>query len=169
MSGKLQRRRKRLRLADTSLVDALLGILPAGCSVIDIGAGTGRYVEALRLQGFLAGGIDGTPEINSLSNGLVFWADLTNADTCRPFVRCADWGIFLEVGEHVPQEYEKALLDNVSSMPRVGLIASWAQPGQRGSGHVNNRPREYVTTQFENRGWIMDTDNQLHNLAVFRR
>ena len=37
-----------------------------------------------------------------------------------------------------------------------GLIISWALPGQKGNGHINNHHSEYVTELFEGLGYTFD-------------
>jgi hypothetical protein len=141
---------------DVSLLEAVVAVIPPRCSVLDIGAGPGQYVRLLRLLGYDAGGLDGSAGIEEMSGGVVRWADLT-AD-CGLFFNSCDWGLFVEVGEHVPPEHEQALIDNVAAIPRTGLLVQWALPGQSGCGHFNCRPADYVREQFEIRGWKEDED-----------
>jgi len=93
----------------------------------------------------------------------------------------ADWALCLEVGEHIPQEYEQAFLDNVAHFGREGVVMSWAAPGQPGAGHVNCRDQMWVMGQMMDRGYQADVEatNTLRdaatlpyfkeNLIVFRR
>ena len=51
----------------------------------------------------------------------------------------ADWVLSLEVGEHVPSNYEQAMLiRNLHHHNRKGVILSWSVIGQGGHSHVNN-------------------------------
>ena len=135
--------------------ERLAAVIPVGSSVIDIGASIGAIVKELKDLGYESMGIDGTPGIEQLTDGLVQWADLTG--DCSRFHGIADWATFIEVGEHVPQEFEQQLIDNVSKIPRKGLIASWASPGQQFRGyHINSRTIEYVQGEFTRRGWVID-------------
>jgi hypothetical protein len=153
-----------------------VSILPSKASVVDIGAGTGRLVKHLRERGFNIVGLDGTPGIETVSEGMVMECDLTG--DCSKFKSYADWGLFFEVGEHVPVEYEQKLIDNVSSIPREGLIFSWAIPGKKGFGHCNCRPVEYVVSEFAKRGWKIDESatrlvgasrNRARSMTVLRK
>ena len=106
-------------------------------SVLDIGAGSGRYVDALRGAGIDASGIDG-PSAARLSGGLVRGHDLTEPiEPCKQHT----WVISLEVAEHIPPEHEDMFLRNINCSVGLGLVLSWAPPGQVGSGHVNMRDR----------------------------
>ncbi len=149
-----QRSRKRRKQVDQSLLSAITCVMPPGCTIIDIGAGGGMYVAALRELGYTARGVDGTPGVEKLSGGLVDQVNLTG--DCKDWYGVSDWGLFLEVGEHVPRELERRLLDEVSRMPALGLIVSWGSPGQRGFRHVNCRKPEHVAAGFAGRGWSFD-------------
>lgn len=152
-SRRYQRRRRNRKLY---YLDAVVAVVPNGKGIIDLGASVGYYVSALRDAGYEAVGLDGTPNIERLSRGLVRWADL--ATDCSKHHGAADWAMFLEVGEHIPVKLEGRLFDEVSRIPTGGLIVSWAVPGQRGRGHVNCRSPEYVAAEFVKRGWKLDDE-----------
>lgn len=142
----------------TRLLIVVTSIVPPGKSVVDIGAGPGYYVRALRDRGYRAIGLEGMEGVHEVSGGLVREVDLV--DDCSEFHGAADWGLFCDVGEHVPKKFERTLIDNVSRIPTEGLIVTWAVPGRegraRGSPHVNCRTPEYVAGEFGRRGWRMD-------------
>ena len=64
-----------------------------------------------------------------------------------------DATICLEVGEHIEQEHESIVLDNIANSASKKIIMSWAIPGQGGFGHVNCKPNDYIIAQMEARGW----------------
>lgn len=137
------------------LLVAFQRVLSKEKSVVDLGAGPGRYVRALRNSGYKkVVGIDATEGIEDVSQGLVFRQDLTG--DCIEIFGAWDWGLFIDVGEHIPLEQEQQLIYNVSSIVRKGLIVSWGLPGTRGRGHVNCRTSEYIASQFTRRGWFVD-------------
>lgn len=132
------------------LMRAFLEIIPVGATVYDIGSGPGHYVRAMRDGGLIAIGIDGTHGISEISAGLVLERRLDERLSNAPR---ADWGVCIEVGEHIaPGAACEAFLDNLSSLCEDGLIVTWAVPGQRGVGHVNCQPPEWVVEQIEKRG-----------------
>ena len=153
----LQSRRSRVRRTrgpNESLLKAIVATVPIDKLVMDIGAGNGTYVQALRKLGYKITGVDGTSGIHELTGGLVRHADLTG--NCRHLFDSTDWGLCIEVGEHVPKELEQRFIDAVGGIPFEGLIITWASPGQRGSGHVNCRTPVYVAAEFARRGWRVD-------------
>ena len=136
-------------------LDAVTVTIPVDKSIIDIGGGFGQHVRFLRKLGYDAYGIDGTEGIDVLTDG-----DVRHFDLSLPGVggyrNSADWGLFIEVGEHIPAKYEDIVFDNVSAMPREGLIVSWAPQEARGVDHVNCHEIEYVIERFWERGWLLD-------------
>ncbi|XP_069194699.1 uncharacterized protein [Procambarus clarkii] len=80
-------------------------------------------------------------------------ADLSSAATLGgPF----DWVMSLEVGEHIPESGEKNFLDNLVKHACVGVVVSWAVPGQEGHSHVNCRSNDYVRREMATRGLESD-------------
>ena len=119
-----------------------------GGPVMDIGAGTGCYVQALRDVGVGAGGIDTTPY--PLRPDCVRVADLFEYRSRSPVVLC------LEVAEHISSEHNpeivQVLWDSVT--PGGTVIFSAAQPGQGGVGHINCQTPEYWRQLSYNAGFV---------------
>lgn len=145
-----QGRRQRV---DRRLLNAVAAVVPLGATVLDIGCGIGCLVRGLRDRGYEAYGVDGTPGIAALTDGLVNELDLTGpAGYCRQIA----WGVCTEVGEHIPREFEGRLFDNLAKLVTVGLILTWADEGSRGYGHVNCRTPIYVASELARRGLYVD-------------
>lgn len=138
---------------DQRLWNAIVATIPIGDSVIDLGAGTGAIVSALRARGNPSFGVDGIDGIESISGGLVRQADLTRL---IPRTKPADWVLCIEVGEHVPAHLEKQLFGNIARLCTKGAFVTWAVPGQRGLGHVNFRTPEYIAWHLAARGLPTD-------------
>lgn len=129
-------------------------------SVIDIGCGDGFYTRYLKDYGIDCEGYDGNPFTKELTNGICDVVDfsLPNANERTKF-RTYDWVLSLEVGEHIPKEFEQIFLDNIISfLPKV-IILSWSIPEYGGDGHVNSRPNEYIITEIEKRNYTFDVDS----------
>ena len=129
-----------------------------GVSVVDVGAGLGRYATVLRnpnLNGprFYAA-YDGSSNIERVTNGVVKHVDLT-----RPLdepLGVFDWALCLEVAEHVPAEHSDAFLDKLDAVNTQGVVLSWAPPGQGGHFHVNEQPPEHAIARMAARGYAVD-------------
>lgn len=141
-----------------SFVQAITAIVPTTDGIIDIGAGSGGVVYSLRLSGFNIVGIDGSEGVEKLSGGLVKQVDLVSSD-CRELFGMFDWGLFMEVGEHIPKEYEGDVVRKVASIPRKGLIISWSSWNTFYPGHVNLRDESYVVGLFQQHDWSLDEES----------
>lgn len=111
-----------------------------GKQVIDFGCGLGTYSSHLLNQGFnLVIGIEGS--IGECSPDFIKKWDLSlriqDMDQYLELKENSYNSICLEVGEHIPSNYETTFLDNLSSLTQNKIILSWAIRGQGGHGHVN--------------------------------
>lgn len=128
------------RILDNGLCKALCERLQ-NRSVVDFGCGGGQYVKAMRLKGIDIVGFDGNPETPNITDGMCQVLDLA-----APFDLGRQWDVVLclEVLEHIPKQFERIALENITKACRQTLIASWAPPGQGGHGHFNERSRAYI-------------------------
>jgi Methyltransferase domain len=127
-----------------------LSLLLSGKSICDFGCGLGKYVNWLRVQGFECDGFDGNPNTPTLTGGVC-----RSLNLAKPvqLVKKYDSAICLEVGEHIPKEFESIFLDNLTRHAKDTIVLSWAIPGQEGDGHVNCRPNSYIIYQLWRRGF----------------
>ena len=133
----------------------LAGAIAETCremTISDFGAGIGFYVNYLRAVGCWAIGYDGTPDISDQTDGVVQYADLSKP-AMLPITNAV---ISIEVGEHIPQQYESAFIDNLCRHATNVIIVSWARIGQRGRNHVNCQNPETLIPKFEERLWALD-------------
>ncbi len=141
----------------------------------DLGAGSGAYVAALNAAGIVCRGFDGNPKTADIPDCEV--ADLSLPLDLGKF----DWVLSLEVGEHIPAEYESTFLHNLDRHNNEGIALSWAVPGRPGRGHVNCRDNGYIKARLADLGYSNDlaAESTLRNqselwwfrntLMVFRR
>lgn len=134
--------------------------------VIDFGAGTGFYSGYLQDIGFQAIPIEGNKTtIIDAVNGI-------EKDLSKPFeLFMFHNSICLEVGEHIPAEFEQVFIDNLANNTKDKLILSWAVPGQDGYFHVNCKPNEWVIEQFEKRGfkYLLEATESARSVIEQRR
>jgi len=158
---------------DRGLASALIEFI-GGHTVIDFGCGLGANVEAI---GPNARGYDGNPHTPLIAGDRCEVLDLAVPVLVEP----ADWVLSLEVGEHIPAEFQDAFIGNLHTHNRLGIVISWAVPGQGGCGHVNCRDNGYVRGIFHELGYTSDYGAQTqlraaasmvwfkNTLMVFRR
>ena len=142
---------------DQKVSNALLSMVKRlGTSkTYDFGCGPGKYVQNFRQNGIETTGYDGNPVTSRIPNCAV--QDLT-ADFQLPPV---DFLLCLEVCEHVPKEYEDALLKTIDRHVSPGgvLVLSWAVVGQGGLGHVNCQNNDYVINKFQSMGYSFNSSD----------
>lgn len=144
---------------DYPLADALREFV-GNHTVIDFGCGSGANVDTI---GPNARGYDGNPHTPLLAGDRCEVLDLAVPVHVEP----ADWVLSLEVGEHIPAEFEDAFIGNLHTHNRLGVVISWAVPGQGGCGHVNCRDNAHVRGIFHELGYTSDygAQKQLRDAA----
>jgi 2-polyprenyl-3-methyl-5-hydroxy-6-metoxy-1,4-benzoquinol methylase len=108
-------------------------------SIIDFGCGMGTYIKHFRENGIDADGIDGNPETEKLTEGRGKVYDLSKPIELK---KSYDWVMSLEVGEHLPKQFESQFIENIHKNNNNGVILSWAIKGQGGYGHFNEQNNE---------------------------
>jgi cyclopropane fatty-acyl-phospholipid synthase-like methyltransferase len=134
-------------------------------SVVDLGCGMGTYVKTFLKNNINAKGFDGNPYTNALTNYLCDTLDLSVPIV---FPTQFDWVLSLEVGEHLPKEYEDIFINNLHVNNKHGIIVSWAVKGQGGIGHFNEQNNDYIKDKITSLGYIsdIDTENKLRNVST---
>jgi SAM-dependent methyltransferase len=119
--------------------------------IYDLGCGVGDYLNDLQKQGFTnLIGVEGDP-INKHKNIQVEKGNLTEP---LKFVNKGNV-ISLEVGEHIPREYQDIFIENVTNLCDNFLIVSWAVRGQGGYGHVNELNNDEILPLFLKKGFVL--------------
>lgn len=131
---------------DESLCRAIIDIYSG--NIADVGCGDGRYADYLNRNGFYCIGYDGSP----LTKKPNIVKDFSTAQDIGKW----DIVLSLEVGEHIPVEFEQVFIDNLCNATDNYIILSWAIPGQDGDGHVNCRMNEYIIGELWKRRFMYD-------------
>lgn len=123
-------------------------------SIADYGAGLGGFGMFLKQQGIPeVHCYDADPIVVKTSGGLCQTVDLGKEQPSLPKV---DLAMTLEVGEHIPKEFEQSFLNNLAEAGTKAVVVSWAHPGQGGTRHVNEQPQWYIADQLRQRGYALD-------------
>lgn len=138
---------------DESLCVELFNYLN-GNTVVDLGCGSGDYSKYFKENGIICDCFDGNPFTPSISNGLCNVLDLSKDIDIGKY----DYVLCLEVGEHIPAEYEKTLINNIHKTNNKGIVLSWGVEGQPGNGHINCRNNDYIRFIFYNLGYESNVD-----------
>jgi tryptophanyl-tRNA synthetase len=72
-----------------------------------------------------------------------------------------DLVISIEVGEHIPKDFEQTFIDNITKSATKNIILSWAIVGQGGNGHINCQNNDYIISEVTKRGWNFEAETTL--------
>jgi SAM-dependent methyltransferase len=134
-------------------------VFSAAQSYADIGCGSGAFAaEALRL---------GKTVVACEHSPVGRRAALRQGVDCRPFDllhdppaqlgRAFDLAYCFEVAEHLPPALGDKLVAFVAAQSRT-VVFTAAQPGQGGTGHINEQPRSHWIKRFERHGFSYRPD-----------
>jgi len=121
---------------------------------LELGAGLGQYSRALQASGIFTSCYDGNPNSQELTSGHCGVLDLSKPIAITKHA----WVLSLEVGEHIPRQFEKVFIDNLDRGNEKGIVLSWAVEGQVGTGHVNNRNNTYIRDLMTIKGYSSDME-----------
>jgi len=132
-------------------------------TVVDLGCGLGSYVTNLRKKGITIDGFDGNPDTPKLNE----FCKVLDLSKSIIFENPYDWVMCLEVGEHLPEQFEDILINNLHNNNKKGIILSWAVEGQAGDGHVNCRNNDYIKSKFLKLNYTNDItlENEMRNVT----
>jgi len=119
--------------------------------VIDMGCGLGNYLAHLQGNGFKKlVGVEG-----SKSKASVF-QNIINKDLSAPFDITKNYAgnvVSLEVGEHIPKDFQSVYVENLARHCTGFLIMSWATRNQPGLSHINCLDNYEVISAVEDAGF----------------
>lgn len=132
------------------LLISTFDLVPGASSIIDIGCGQGHYLEDFARRGYRdLTGVEGSSWAVSHAVHTIYQLDLRIPPDTYKHRR--DLALCIEVAEHIEAEYADSLVDHVTRGRAVAFTA--ARPGQGGTCHVNEQPKEYWVERFAARGY----------------
>jgi hypothetical protein len=130
---------------DAFLAAAIIKYFSSIKSVVDIGCGNGRYTVNFLNHEISCKGFDGSPLTPELTGGLCEVMDFSKPVDIGQF----EMVLSLEVGEHIPAEYEQIFIWNLCYASNKFILLSWAVEGQYGIGHINCRNNNYIIGELD--------------------
>jgi SAM-dependent methyltransferase len=132
------------------VIGAVLDVFPHLNFFVDVGSGSGAFSAELLRRSKRVVALEHSPSGRRIA--------VSHGVDCRPFNLTnsppakvdehPDAVICFEVGEHLSEELGASLVRYITQF-RAPVVYSAAQPGQGGTGHVNEQRREYWIRQFE--------------------
>jgi hypothetical protein len=145
---------------DEKLCDKLIKFLLINNikTCVDLGCGMGDYTKNMLNNNIQCDAYDGNPYTPILTGGIGKVLDFSNNFDLNKTYDCV---LSLEVGEHIPKEYEQIFIDNLTKHSNKLLIISWAIIGQGGDGHVNCQNNKYIINEIEKRRFKYDLESSI--------
>ena len=128
--------------------------------VLDVGCGTGQWLDEYRKYDVLTKGIEGSANAfiemsEETKNNVLKW-DLR--DKIEKEDNNIDFVQSFEVAEHIEEEYADIFIHHlIKDDPDIVLFTA-AHPGQQGHQHVNCKNREYWEVKMKNNGYLFEQD-----------
>lgn len=153
-----------------AVVSSILQVVSPIDSVLDVGAGSGAFAAEFTRRGVVAVAIEHSATGRKLA--------IKQGVDARPFDLMATPPAVLdrtfalaycfEVAEHLPPPLaEKLVAFTAKASPMV--IWTAAHPGQGGTGHINEQPREHWIALFQKYGHQHDVATSQALVAAFRQ
>jgi 2-polyprenyl-3-methyl-5-hydroxy-6-metoxy-1,4-benzoquinol methylase len=140
-------------------------------SVVDLGAGGGKYSEFFEAAFDYVRAYDGTPAVAEITNDRVHFLNLGNAievgsasshevspgsnagssssSSSNPQLLKYDVTFCIEVAEHLPESMEATFIANLGAITKHFLVISWSP--HREDKHLNPKTQEDVISSFHAR------------------
>ena len=139
------------------VTSVILKSFPLAEAVLDVGCGTGVFTAEFARRGCRAVGLERSPHGRKLA--FRQQVDCRDFDLTRvppaEVPEKFDLVYCFEVAEHLPTELGEKLVDYLCGF-NSPVVFSAAQPGQGGTGHVNEQPPTYWVQRFEERGFRLE-------------
>ena len=124
-------------------------------SILDLGCGPGEYASKFIKENFYCECYDGNPNTPQISKNLCKVLDVSSPIDLGNQYDCV---LSLEVGEHIPEQYESVFIDNIVRHSRNLIIISWATIWLGGYGHFNERANDYIENLFSRKRFYRDKE-----------
>lgn len=135
------------------IVPLILKLVPPVRSVVDVGGGTGAWLQAFQRSGVETLQLYDAPEVASglLINPACFQP--VDLNETLPAPGRFDLALCVECAEHLRADRALPLVKWLTGAADV-VVFSAAIPGQPGKGHINAQPLEYWQNLFRQCGYI---------------
>ncbi len=140
-------------------------LFPEVKSVLDVGCASGWYAAKFKSLGLDVIGVEYSAKLRGKAarRGVTVYPFNVSIPTHPPPERPFDLAMSLEVAEHVPPQFADMFTGYFKGLCKR-IVFTAAHPGQRGTSHINEQPREYWIEKFKRNGFDLD-EQSTHDLA----
>jgi SAM-dependent methyltransferase len=141
------------------VIRTFTSIFPNASRYVDVGAGTGAFAAEAQRAGRQVLACEHSPKGRKVAarQGVDCRAfDLMKEPPAQLEGRF-DLAYCFEVAEHLPPQLGQRLVRYLAELAPL-VIFTAAQPGQGGTGHINEQPKNYWVEQFQKAGMRHDAD-----------
>ncbi len=126
-------------------------------NIIDFGCAIGAHLEPFHEHNIDIQGVEGAQK--AIDYAVVPEEYITQHDLREPYntESTYDLAISFEVAEHISKKYDGVFIDSITRSSDCVVITA-APPGQKGTHHVNLKPRSYWISKFRQRGFDYKSD-----------
>lgn len=123
-------------------------------SVVDFGCASGYYLEGFAEAGATVKGYEylyenSEPFMPSTVKPYIEQGNAMEDIDCGKF----DLSMSIEVAEHILTEKSDTLVENLVNASNKYILMTAAPPGQGGTGHINEQPKEFWVDKIESHGF----------------
>lgn len=155
-TNKFYIRNKEKRRRDADLLTTTLLKQFEITSVLDFGCGNGLYLKSFELKCIEdIFGVDGSK--NARNNFETSKSKFKLFDLTKDLYlgRKFDLSLSIEVAEHISEKDSNVFVTNLCRHSNLVVLTA-APPGQGGTDHINEQPKEYWIEKFAQRGYKYD-------------
>lgn len=129
-------------------------------SAVDFGCGLGSYIDGIKQGG--AKDVKGFEYMYDNAKKYIYpevlpsveYGDAMSKIDCGKF----DCSMSIEVAEHILPEKTDTFIDNITNSSSRLIFFTAAYPGQGGTGHINERKKEFWVDAISSRGFQLAED-----------
>lgn len=135
------------------MMRAISQVFPGAQRYVDVGAGSGAFAASAARRGRQVWACEHSRwgRLIAERQGVRCVPFDLGAEPPADLLGDFDLSYSFEVAEHVPPDAGDTLVEFLAAQAPVNVFTA-AQPGQGGTGHINEQPKEYWIERFERNG-----------------
>jgi hypothetical protein len=133
-------------------------------SLVDFGCGLGVFLDGALSTGKMRNLVgyeycydNARKYLSATIDPYIHYGNVMEKIDCGKF----DCVLSFEVAEHILTEKSDMFVKNLTDSSDKYIVLTAAPPGQGGTGHINEQPKEFWINKIESLGFVMDNETAL--------